>query len=1231
MTKMWKKLLALTLALCAVVSLALPVAAAEEDTASGSDYVFPEYGEPTMVAKEALLGELSITQYAVKLNKDGKDYLLAPDRGGSMYIFKLTDYLNGADNNGSWIEAQMTTGVPIPTGMVADSKGTVYVVGDSGKAFAYNFYTDESTYIDLGGYSGMAITVDDEDNVYVATTASPTNTILKIDTKNNNKVSTFFTSEEFVLITGLTYGDGNFYIQGQKRGAAQGMRIQKLSKDGQKIGECVTEKGAGCYYLDYIDGVVFVGHSGTIHEGCVAIDTATMEKIDIGGKDYILGLVTEPRDGKAYMNISGTGIYEYDLATRKITMIEGLTSINVNLRIKDPYLEVTSGELTGKCIITMASGGAQPILMSLEGKGYIYLDELVAEATSPATTRSIGPGVKGLMVKNEKADQIINAVPEAEVAVYVGGYLCAAVGSYAPGLDEDSRLDSNVFTNGHAQTDSLIEHNGKIYGGAYGGAYLFEYDPATDTFRELITNLYKDYKQMRIHCVVGSGDKIFFSTVPTAQLLGGYIGWYDLSTDTATIIPEPVDDQTIISMAYDEQEQILYCATSIEGGTQTTPTKAEGLILVYDVANNKKLGEFSVRSSENPNSDMVFDLSGNDQIPTYIAGVATDPSTGKIWGLVSRTLFSMKYDRASGALRIHEEWSKKNGVEKNGYPVSGSLNWFPRPFCFDGKGYLYINLELDNGFYRINTNNTSDYENISTASSRSYCLGSDGNLYYTDGESLYMIALDRLSIVKSMIDGTEPGNWPKILETRQAYEALTAEEQAQIGDAYLKKLENLEGAGKIFLQVAADKVIDAIDAIGAVTVTTAGPILNARQAYDLLEEDAKTLVTNYDLLTASESAYASISEKTTFGPESKTFISFSTLTDSRLTGALLQNVTYDHTNGGVWEYAFSTGNDRSMKFNAGSHLRLILGDTDFLALRIRVNSPGVYDLSCGVLNWDRVPDLDGCLGGIYVFPIAGTDNDMYQLVQSEVSLSKPGTPNYIGSVNFHKAGDSGVFGHWDCPAAGEYLLVISKLENIDGNYAYIESFTLTKSDPTADTAVEMAKDRINAIGKVTKKSGTAINEARITYDALTEAQKQLIYAPQLEAAEKAYADVLANDTSDADDAAIALVELQITAIGQVSVGSGPAIEMARQAYDALESRLQKKVSNYKDLQKAEALYATLTAAPTDDGNGGNTTTVIILAVIAVLVVAGVVAAIVLSRKKKTAAVAAPTAEEILDN
>jgi phosphotransferase system glucose/maltose/N-acetylglucosamine-specific IIC component len=196
------------------------------------------------------------------------------------------------------------------------------------------------------------------------------------------------------------------------------------------------------------------------------------------------------------------------------------------------------------------------------------------------------------------------------------------------------------------------------------------------------------------------------------------------------------------------------------------------------------------------------------------------------------------------------------------------------------------------------------------------------------------------------------------------------------------------------------------------------------------------------------------------------------------------------------------------------------------------------------------------------------------------------------------------------------VIVFGLLKMVEGSYARIRSVTMSKQDPTTDPIVEMAKTRINAIGKVTKNSGEAIKEARLTFDALTEAQKELIYAPQLEKAEKRYAEIMANDTTDSDAAAVALVEIQISAIGEVTTGSGPAIQQAREAFDNLSKKLQKKVKNAKALTDAEAAYAALMANTGDTDKGGDMTLIIVIIVVVVLAAAGAAVAIILAKKKK---------------
>ena len=81
-------------------------------------------------------------------------------------------------------------------------------------------------------------------------------------------------------------------------------------------------------------------------------------------------------------------------------------------------------------------------------------------------------------------------------------------------------------------------------------------------------------------------------------------------------------------------------------------------------------------------------------------------------------------------------------------------------------------------------------------------------------------------------------------------------------------------------------------------------------------------------------------------------------------------------------------------------------------------------------------------------------------------------------------------------------------------------------------------------------SKTAVEEARKAYDALTDAQKELVTNKNvLEAAE---AKIKTLEAQDADQKAANAVVATINALGEVtSLDSKTAVEAARAAYDAL--------------------------------------------------------------------------------
>ena len=125
-------------------------------------------------------------------------------------------------------------------------------------------------------------------------------------------------------------------------------------------------------------------------------------------------------------------------------------------------------------------------------------------------------------------------------------------------------------------------------------------------------------------------------------------------------------------------------------------------------------------------------------------------------------------------------------------------------------------------------------------------------------------------------------------------------------------------------------------------------------------------------------------------------------------------------------------------------------------------------------------------------------------------------------------------------------------------------------------AADDVTEKINEIGKVTLESKTAIEAARAAYNALTDDQKPLVENYDvLTAAEADLARLEAEAKDKADREAAAQVDEMIERLFPVNRYSGPAIRMARAAYEALTEDQKALVTRYNDLVRAEKEYAAI--------------------------------------------------------
>ena len=125
-------------------------------------------------------------------------------------------------------------------------------------------------------------------------------------------------------------------------------------------------------------------------------------------------------------------------------------------------------------------------------------------------------------------------------------------------------------------------------------------------------------------------------------------------------------------------------------------------------------------------------------------------------------------------------------------------------------------------------------------------------------------------------------------------------------------------------------------------------------------------------------------------------------------------------------------------------------------------------------------------------------------------------------------------------------------------------------------AADDVTEKIKEIDKVTLESKTAIEAARAAYNALTNDQKLLVENYDvLTAAEAELARLEAEAKDKADREAAAQVDEMIERLFPVNRYSGPAIRMARAAYEALTEDQKALVTRYNDLVRAEKEYAAI--------------------------------------------------------
>ncbi|GAB3769043.1 ligand-binding sensor domain-containing protein [Microlunatus parietis] len=175
------------------------------------------------------------------------------------------------------------------------------------------------------------------------------------------------------------------------------------------------------------------------------------------------------------------------------------------------------------------------------------------------------------------------------------------------------------------QYESSVVRDGLMYLGHYGNARFSRYDPARPTAApKLIFDGLAEHQDRPFAMAYNAErDEIYLGTVPGYGRVQGGLAAYEFGTGTHQWYTEEiVKDQSIISVAYNPHDRLVYLGTNVDGGMGIEqPPGLESKLVVWDPATRTVVRELVP----------VADREG-------VTGLMVAPD-GKIWGWAEDTLF----------------------------------------------------------------------------------------------------------------------------------------------------------------------------------------------------------------------------------------------------------------------------------------------------------------------------------------------------------------------------------------------------------------------------------------------------------------------------------------------------------------------------------------------------------------------------------------------------------------
>lgn len=605
---------------------------------------------------------------------------------GSPSVFYAVDAFTGEVNF-----KQSLPGEDVVWALAIGSDNNVYVAGtQTGFLYRYKPETKELENLGVNPSNKWIWDLDasSDGKIYGSTYASQNGKtfVYDITTGKFTDIGVAKPGQDYVRGSGVS---GDYFYAGTGT-TAYLFRYNRATLEKTEISLPITGMSTSISNVYAYGGKLFVVYGTSL----IIMDEKTekvLHQIDWQSPYAFDGLLSSPSPYDEnliyFRNKTTSKLWTYNLSTDEFVIAEeDLTLPNLSSKIMD-WVEIKEGPKAGRKVLLIMTNEINVTL-------YDPIDHTFTTYNPKVST--VGIDVQSL-----------ETGPDGNL--YMGGYQ-GAMSVYDTQLGQFTVQEKEPH-----QIEGIGFLNGKVYYGIYGGAVIYEYDPAQPF--EMGKNPYVIHDiqsgQSRPFTFTSGEDKLFVGTVADYGQLGGALTVYDSVANTWIEHRNIVQNQSVIGLAYLNGK--VYGGTSIWGGLGIEPSESEARLFEWDVAAEKAvyIGK--------PN---IPDFS-----PQMIGELSIGPD-GNVWGIMWG---STPTSDSAFALFVMEPDTK--AIVKSRIMNTGARASTWRPFFMrwgeDGLLYTTIGRELYAFDPDTLANNklVNDYVHMMT-------LGPDGSIYYASGSKL---------------------------------------------------------------------------------------------------------------------------------------------------------------------------------------------------------------------------------------------------------------------------------------------------------------------------------------------------------------------------------------------------------------------------------------------------------------------------------------------------------------